>query len=371
MSSILSKLINLAGNVTGTLKVNNGGTGVATLTSNGVLLGNGTSAITAATGTSSQVLVGGSGPSFGNVPAAALPAATISSNGAITLKTPTQQIFTISQISVTVSSANATVGATYTAGNGTLFTVVSTISSGTTLVLNVTNGISPSATSGTLTKTGGTGDSTITYSAYTTQTQTYTTPSNVLWIRVRMVGGGGGGSGSGSSGGGTGVSGSGSTFGSSLLIANGGSGGQWQTGSVATGGSTTINSPAIGFGITGGCGTGYAFSTSLGVGLTGGAGGISALGGAGMGASDKNNGPNAAVNSGSGASGGSGNEGIASMSPGNGGAAGGFIDAIIGSPSSTYSYFVGYGGYNGSAGTNGTVGGAGGSGIIIVEEHYY
>jgi hypothetical protein len=53
------------------------------------------------------------------------------------------------------------------------------------------------------------------------------------------------------------------------------------------------------------------------------------------------------------------------------GAAGGYLDAIIGSPSSTYSYAVGAAGSGGSAGTSGNSGGSGGSGVIIVEEHYW
>jgi hypothetical protein len=62
-----------------------------------------------------------------------------------------------------VSSANATAGATYT-NNGNTFTVVSTISSGT--ILQVSGTGVPTA-SGTLTKSSGTGDSTITFSSYT------------------------------------------------------------------------------------------------------------------------------------------------------------------------------------------------------------
>lgn len=63
----------------------------------------------------------------------------------------------------TVSSANATVGATYT-NNGVTYTVLQTISSGTTLLAS---GTSAPAASGTLTKATGTGDSTITFSAFT------------------------------------------------------------------------------------------------------------------------------------------------------------------------------------------------------------
>jgi hypothetical protein len=68
----------------------------------------------------------------------------------------------------TCSSANATVGATFT-NNGMTFTVLATIAAGTTLLCsgaasNANNNLTPQA-SGTLTKASGTGDATITYSA--------------------------------------------------------------------------------------------------------------------------------------------------------------------------------------------------------------
>jgi len=68
----------------------------------------------------------------------------------------------------TVTSANATIGATYT-NNSNTYTVLATISSGTTLLVNCTTvGATEGApaASGTLTKATGTGDSTITFSAY-------------------------------------------------------------------------------------------------------------------------------------------------------------------------------------------------------------
>jgi uncharacterized phage protein gp47/JayE len=61
----------------------------------------------------------------------------------------------------TTTSANATIGATYT-NNGNTFTVVSTISGSTTLTATGTG--NPDI-SGTLTKTAGTGDATITFTA--------------------------------------------------------------------------------------------------------------------------------------------------------------------------------------------------------------
>ena len=68
---------------------------------------------------------------------------------------PTQYIFT-------VTSANATSGATYT-NNGHTFTVVTTIAGATTLT---TTGTGAPTASGTLTKATGTGDATITFSAF-------------------------------------------------------------------------------------------------------------------------------------------------------------------------------------------------------------
>ena len=42
------------------------------------------------------------------------------------------------------------------------------------------------------------------------------------------------------------------------------------------------------------------------------------------------------------------------------------MEAIINSPSASYSYSIGAGGTAGTAGTNGFAGGAGGSGVIYV-----
>lgn len=78
-----------------------------------------------------------------------------------------------------VTAANATAGATYT-NNGSTFTVTNTIAGGTTLLCTST-GV-PLA-SGTLTKTSGTGDATISFSAN----------SAPIYIRTRMTGGGGAG----------------------------------------------------------------------------------------------------------------------------------------------------------------------------------
>lgn len=66
------------------------------------------------------------------------------------------------QFTVTCTSANATIGATYTDSNANIFTVYATIATQTTLLMV---GTAIPAASGTLTKVSGTGDATITYSA--------------------------------------------------------------------------------------------------------------------------------------------------------------------------------------------------------------
>jgi hypothetical protein len=203
---------------------------------------------------------------------------------------------------------------------------------------------------------------------FTSGSGTYTTPANVKWIRVRMIGGGGGGSGSGTAGATSGVAGGATTFGSSLLTANGGGKGAFQ-GASETGGTATIASPAYGTAINGGSGGGHSFQSINTLNMFGGFGGVSALGGAAGAPSQGSGGGAGQANSGSGGAGGSGSATV-SLYIGSGGSAGGFIDAIIPSPSSTYPYAVGAGGNGGSAGTSGTAGGAGGSGYIEVTEYY-
>jgi hypothetical protein len=82
--------------------------------------------------------------------------------------------------SFTVTSANATAAAVYSDANGNLWTVVATISGGTTLVLTSASGTPPA--SGTLTKVSGTGDATITYSTPGTQLVTQPDFARVLSI---------------------------------------------------------------------------------------------------------------------------------------------------------------------------------------------
>ncbi len=87
----------------------------------------------------------------------------------------------------TVTSANATIGATYT-NNGQTFTVVATIASGTTLLMTGTG--TPGA-SGTLTKASGTGDSSIAFSVAANVFITWNVnPSTGDWIDINPDDGG-------------------------------------------------------------------------------------------------------------------------------------------------------------------------------------
>ncbi len=194
----------------------------------------------------------------------------------------------------------------------------------------------------------------------------YTTPANVLYMKVRLVGGGGGGASSGTGSTNGGVGGTASSFGSSLLVANGGAGGG--TGSPPGAGGTASLGAAIGLAIAGQGGNGNPGTAQN---TSGGSGGSSALGGGGNAAYASGGGAaggNAATNSGSGGAGATGATGISGA---NGGGAGGFVDAII-YPTAlqVFPYVVGAGGAGGAAGTGGAAGGNAAAGIIIVEEHY-
>ncbi len=95
MSYIQSKLINLSGNIIGTLPIANGGTGqtaktaafdaLSPMTNAGDVIYGGASGTGTrlAAGTTSQVFVGGTTPSWGNVPSAALPLVAQSVTGAV------------------------------------------------------------------------------------------------------------------------------------------------------------------------------------------------------------------------------------------------------------------------------------------------
>lgn len=203
-----------------------------------------------------------------------------------------------------------------------------------------------------------------TLQTFTSGSGTYTTPTSPspLYINVIMVGGGGGGSGSGTASIGTGGTGGSTTFGTSLLTCTGGTGGNG-TG-IGSGGTPTLNSPAIGISYSGMNGI-TAGSSS--VGSTGGMGGISLFSGGASGGYNSGAGQSARANSGSGGGGAGGGTTFVGAA---GGGSGAYINAFISAPSASYSYAVGASGTAGTAGTSGTAGGVGGSGVIFVYEYY-
>jgi len=196
---------------------------------------------------------------------------------------------------------------------------------------------------------------------------TYIAPTSPapVYLKITMVGGGSAGSG-GFSGPGVGGNGTATTFGTSLLIANG-SGGPttgFDTNTNGAQGTAVINSPAIALkSIPGSFGQGGAVIGGSALDTNGGSGGYSPFGGAGVnvlgGVAE-----NANPNSGSGGCGGTGSSNASSFG-GTGGCSGAYLEAWITAPSTIYSYTVGTGGTAGGNGSNG------GSGIIIVEEYYF
>ena len=196
----------------------------------------------------------------------------------------------------------------------------------------------------------------ITIQTFTSGSGTYTTPANVKWIRIRLVGGGGGAAGSGTAAGTSPTIGGNTTF--STLTGSGGNFGiiasPGVNGGAASGGDLNIA------GQNGGSGNGAANTAGL-------SGGSSILGFGGFGGPV--NGPVPGLNA-SGYGGGGGGASAASGNPGGAGAAGGYVEKIINTPAATYSYAVGAAGTAGGAGTLGAAGGAGTAGVIIVEEHY-
>lgn len=198
---------------------------------------------------------------------------------------------------------------------------------------------------------------------FTSGSGTYTKPANVLYLRVEMVGGGGGGAGGGV--GGNGGNGGTSTFGTTLLSSVGGNGGVSTGGAGGTGGTASLGTGPIGNAISGGGGDSGA---NIG-GVAGGSGAATPFGGSGSGGSGTsgNAGSNGVANSGAGGGGGG---GTAVGAGGGGGGGSGYVNAIIGSPSSTYSYAVGAGGTSGTSSAGGGAGGVGGTGFIQVTEYY-
>ena len=209
-----------------------------------------------------------------------------------------------------------------------------------------------------------------TVQTFTAGSGIYTTPAGVLYIEVEMVGGGGSGSGSNGSSPGAGGVGGNTTFGTSLLTANGGNGGLsiTTTQEGGNGGTASLGTVSPGIALSGSSGSAGNNTGSTNASLSGGSGGTSPFGGSGGGSPNGFAGKNGITNSGSGGGGG-GASASASQASGSGGGSGGYIKAIITSPSSTYSFTIGAAGLAGTAGSASS-GGSGGSGIIIVKEYY-
>jgi hypothetical protein len=336
----------------GTVAIANGGTGATTkagafdalspMSAGGDLIYGGTSGTGTRlpNGTPAQVLTsqGGTAPPIWATPTAS------------DFSSPTFRKFTSGSgtynksYTFNIVSGSATIGATYT-NNAVTFTVYATVASSVKVVMS---GSGAPASSGTLTKTSGTGDATLSFISVVSP----------LYLKVRLVGGGAGGAG-GNPGATNGGAGGTTSFGTSLLTVTGGAASS-PTNNSGAGGTANLLSPAVGQGWSGGQGqNGGTASTLAGQGASTpfGGGGSGGFGGSFPGSA-------APANTGAGGGGG-GSTGGANC--GAGGSAGGYIEAIIYSPSATYAFAVGAGG---TAGAGATAGGAGGSGLIIVEEYF-
>ncbi len=199
---------------------------------------------------------------------------------------------------------------------------------------------------------------------------TYTTAAGARWLRVKMAGGGGGGAGSGVNNQTNGGDGGVTTFGSSLLTANGGLAGRVHNDEGGLGGTATVSSSVVQIVcLPGGQGQGGAGNNGILISISGGAGGNNMFFGGGARAPTGSAGHAGILNTGGGGSGASTGTAV-NDDAGSGGGAGGYIEAIIPAPAATYTYTIGTIGSAGAAGTTGFVGGSGAQGVIIVEEHY-
>lgn len=253
-------------------------------------------------------------------------------------------------------SVTPTAGATYT-NNSATFTVTQVVGN---YLYGTSSGV-PS-TSGTLTKSTGTGDASISFIGFYQPKK----------LRARGAAGGGGGGGSGNPSGGNGSAGGSTTFGGTLIVATGGGAGKYNAVPDAPG-TATLGVGAVGSTFTGTFGSGSGItSTPNTAQYGGGTGGNSALfGGGGGGGTNNAAGIAATANTGGGGSGaGSGSLG-AVQAGGSGGSSGGSFDVVINGPlASSYAVVIGASGTAGAAGANGFIGGIGSVGALYIEESY-
>lgn len=351
-NAMLAGSIDLTTKVTGTLPIANGGTNNGSLgvTAGSMYYADGSKLVSMGTGSSGQVPVssgatvvwgtnGGASGTF--VGPTFFEQTTPSTIGTYNLNN-----------AFLISAGNATIGATYTDSNSTTFTVYATVASSTLVYMR--GAIAPVA-SGTLTKTGGTGDATLTYSAY----------KPPVYIKAYVQGGGGGGGGTGTGTSGTAGGGGGSAiFG--LITCTGGNGG-------AKGSSGGASTPSAAGSCTGANyanfpgNAGNQWTDNGAHNTTGATGAASPMyGGAGAGGAIAGTGSAGRT---CGAGGGAGGGGGSVALPGSG-ASGGLGISILSPPSLTYSWSLGVAGTAGTAGTSGPAGGAGGQPCVIVEEYY-
>jgi hypothetical protein len=254
-----------------------------------------------------------------------------------------------------IATGSATAGATYT-NNSVTFTVAATVASGT--LIRMTGNGAPLA-AGTLTKSAGTGDTTLTFYAV----------RSPVFLYSEGIGGGGGGAGSGTSGATGGSTGVATSFGTTLLVGSPGVGGASGTAAGGSGGAGSLGTGPEGEAGSGGDGgSAWSSNTSGTTAGVGGVGGTGIFGGAGYGGVGS---AGAAGKTNSGAGGGGGGlAGTNNAACGAGGGAGGFFKAYIKTVLSTYAYVVGTGGAAGGAGTSGFAGAAGAAGRIMVVEYF-
>lgn len=338
--------------------------------------------------------VNGNVGSFGG--ASSVPAFTVNAKGLITAASATAVIAPAGTLSGATLAAGVTASSLTsvgTIGTGTWQgSVVGLAYGGTNANLTAAAGgvpystasalaLTAAGTSGQYLKSNGTSPPTWTnlpsptVQRFPSGSGTYTTPAGVKYITVFMIGGGGQGGGATGTGGSPtgGTAGGNTTFGSSLLVANGGSGGPASSTSAGgAGGSVSVSAPAVtvfsqagavglpgNIGLANGYAPGGAGANSC-LGGAGPGGGIAAAGGAGL-----------ANTGGGGGAGGAGGGSAAGVGSAAGGGSGACLNALIVGPSATYGYAVGGSGTGaGVAGTGGGAGGNGGSGMIVVTEYY-
>ncbi len=259
----------------------------------------------------------------------------------------------------TVTSANATAAATYT-NNSKTCTVEATIAAQTTLLAFCTG--DPLA-SGTLTKSTGSGDSTITFSAW------------VKPVRLEIIGVGGGGgsssSGTGSSGSAASSNGGNTTFGSILTATGGGKGTAYLTQAPSAGGTCTSGD----WGVQGGNGAPPRINTSsLGTvdAPLSGTGGGTFLAPSTPPGENQGGGSQSCIGYGSGGGPPGLINGASNTLMGSPGAGGGtcFLNVAASSLAYPVTVAIGAGTAGASAGTSGQAGGSGCNGVLIVKEHY-